>query len=361
MITNRSQKLVLGFAQWGNTIVDKNEMKATVKLAIESGVTEIDCAPHYGNGAQELVLGEALQELPSQLLANVKISTKVGRIIDQTNKAENTNGFTNTTGFAQRFDYSKTGILTSFKQSQERLKVDNVHTLYLHDIDAKTHGNKHDEYYEAFVKEGYSAFEELKKDNKITVSGIGTNDVDICLKLIQDGRFKINRIMIAGCYNLLDTSASVLFSICKEKNIELYIAAPYAGGILSGQPGNVFYKYAEASNEIKQKVKNIETVCKEFDIPFAHAAMQFVVKQTQIAKIVVGARTRDEFSKSLYYANHSLPLKFWETLDNKGLIPSSSKMINRSLSSGSIFADNTQQFVENPNQQITQSINNNKL
>lgn len=322
MFHNRNHKLVLGFAHWGNAEVPVSKMIETVKFAVDNGIEEIDCAPHYGNGAQENVLGVALLCLPEEARSQVKISTKAGRVIDPNKKSESSNGFTNSSGFSQVFDYSKEGIEKSLNQSQLRMRISNVHALYLHDIDKGTHGENHTAHYETFVKEGCTAFDLLKEQNKINVAGIGSNDPEVCVRLIKDGRFKIDRIMIAGCYNLLNVSAlDELFPLCKEKNIKLYVAAPYGGGLLSGQTGNNFFRYEQANPVLLDKVEKIKAICEEYKVPLAHAAMQFVHMHPQVEKVVVGARTSEELHDSLKYACEPLTPKFWEALKKAELIP----------------------------------------
>ncbi|KTD82916.1 aldo/keto reductase [Legionella waltersii] len=320
-------KLVLGFAQWGSAEVPIVKMIETVELAVNNGIYEIDCAPHYGDGAQENVLGVALLSLPPKLYSQVKISTKAGRIIDPNKKSENSNGFTNSSGFAQVFDYSQKGIETSFMQSQLRMRQSSVHALYLHDIDKGTHGSNHAKHYDTFVQDGHVAFDGLKKQGKIEVAGIGSNDPEICVKLIKDGRFKIDRVMIAGCYNLLNFSAlDELFPLCKEKNIQLYVAAPYGGGLLSGQKGNTYFRYEQANSALLDRVTKIQEICDKFKVNLAHAAMQFVHMHPQVDKVVVGARTPDELKDSLKYAREPVAPQFWEALKEAQLIPASTEI-----------------------------------
>ncbi|HAU4045805.1 TPA: aldo/keto reductase [Legionella pneumophila] len=334
-------KLVLGFAQWGSAEVPIVKMIETVQLAVQNGIYEIDCAPHYGDGAQENVLGVALLSLPTSVGSQVKISTKAGRVIDPNKKSESSNGFTNSSGFAQVFDYSKLGIETSFKQSQLRMRQSSVHALYLHDIDKGTHGANHSKHYETFVQDGHIAFDTLKKQNKIEVAGIGSNDPEVCVKLIKDGRFKIDRIMIAGCYNLLNFSAlDELFPLCKEKNIQLYVAAPYGGGLLSGQKGNTYFRYEKASRDLLDRVAKIQEICDKFNVNLAHAAMQFVYMHPQVDKVVVGARTPDELRESLKYAREPIAPQFWKALKEAKLIPESTEIPKITPKSGlSLFAN----------------------
>ena len=56
---------------WGPT--SRGEAVATVREAVEAGITFIDVAPGYGNGEAESVIGEAFK---GQLPGGVRISTK---------------------------------------------------------------------------------------------------------------------------------------------------------------------------------------------------------------------------------------------------------------------------------------------
>ena len=318
----RTHKLVLGFAHWGKEQIPVEEMLRIVKHATQQGIDEIDCAPHYGNGAQENVLGVALLMLPQSIRDKIKISTKVGRIMDPRQKSENNNGFTNSTNFKQEFNYSKSGIEDSFHDSQLRLQLSMVHALYLHDLDKETHGNNYEYHYYKFMADGYTALDSLKAQGKTVLVGIGSNDIDLCIQLIHDGRYRINRILLAGRYNLLDQSAlETLFPLCKEKGIELYLAAPYCSGILSEQVNNQAYKYAEASSEIKDRVAKLRSICDKHGVSLAHAAMQFVHLHPQASRVVVGARTVEELDKSLQYARQLIKKEFWDELKQEKLIP----------------------------------------
>ncbi len=328
MAIARPHKLVLGFAHWGVEVVPIEEMANTLKLAVDSGIDEVDCAPHYGDGIQENILGVALKLLPQDKLGTIKVTTKAGRIITPNKQADNSNGFTSSTGFAQRFDYSGKGIKKSARHSQLRLMLSSFHGLYLHDMDPQTHGEAkfagHSQVFFDQKDGGYQAFQSLKEQGRAQVIGIGSNDAATTIQMIKDGKFKIDRVMIAGCYNLLDHSAlAELFPLCKQRGIQLYIAAPYAGGILS-DPQNLLYKYQPASAEIRAKKEKMIAICSKYHIPLAHAAMQFAHMHPQVARVVVGARTRKELTDSLNFAKTPLALQFWLELRDSGLIAAES-------------------------------------
>ncbi len=339
----------MGCAGWGSLQVSSEQMIAAIHYAIKQGVDEFDCAPHYGNGARESVLGIALLDLPFEVRQKIKISTKVGRVINPNIESKDDTGFKNANTFTQHFNYSYWGIKRSYEQSQLRLNRRDIDALYLHDIDKGTHGNKFEEMMDSFLEDGYLAFEKLKKDHKITIAGIGSNDHQICIDLIKDGRFNIDRIMLAGCYNLLNFQAlDELFPLCEKNNIELYIAAPYCGGILGDQPGNRSYKYENAQSGVLQRVDELRAVCDRFGVGLAHAAMQFVHMHPQVYRVVAGARSVDEIRTSLEYARTPIDDKFWYALNEQGLIPTksiSSLSSRRLLSSLSLFTE--QQLITN--------------
>lgn len=133
--------------------------------------------------------------------------------------------------------------------------------------------------------------------------------------------------MLAGCYNLLNFSAlAELFALCKENNITLYVAAPYGGGLLSGQAGNSFYRYQNASPELLCRLERIKTICTQFNVSLPHAAMQFVHMHPQVQKIVVGARTPEELRASLSYASKPITPHFWAALKRESLIPENTEI-----------------------------------
>lgn len=315
---SRVNKLVLGFAQWGTAIVPTEEMILLVKDAIAAGVTEIDCAPHYGNGAREATLGVSLLDIEDK----PHVSTKIGRVIRTNKPSENANGFTHPSPFAQEYNYTYEGVLESYRQSKQRLMTDQITTLYLHDLDLSTHGEQFESRKKDFVQNGYAALQELKHMGKIQCIGIGSNDAKSCMEFVLKDKLKFDRIMLAGCYNLLNFAVlDDFFPMCINENIELYIAASYCGGLLSGQPGNDAYRYQKAPREILDRVEKISKICQEFQIPLAHAALQFVLMHPQVKKVVVGPRTREELALTLKYAENRIDPRFWLILKNEGLIP----------------------------------------
>lgn len=330
-------KLVLGIAGWGKKSVLASETIAVVKKAVAEGICEFDCAPHYAKGGREVVLGAACLELPGKIRREIRISTKGGRVTDPNTESKESNGFQNTNSFSQVFNYTKEGILSSFYQSQLRLQMSHFFAYYLHDLDPKTHEDAYQKHLDDFFERGgCDAFQKLKREGKITIIGIGSNHAESCIELITRG-FKVDRIMLAGCFNLLYFHAlDVLFPLCKEKGIEMYIAAPYCGGGLSGELDNDSFLYKEGNAEVLLRRERLKSVCEYYGVKLPHAAMQFVLQHPQVKRVVVGARTVDELQESLEYARTPVSSRLWQALMAEELIPAKAicsmpSVVSRSL------------------------------
>ena len=112
--------------------VDTDDAIDTVQTAINMGINYIDTAPLYGHGKSEELVGKSVSSLSRK---SVVISTKVGRILEKTDQTPVSEHFVNLPAKKPVYDYSRDGTLRSLEDSLERLKLDNVDFLYIHDPD----------------------------------------------------------------------------------------------------------------------------------------------------------------------------------------------------------------------------------
>src|SRR5262245_17330251 len=130
-----SAPLALGCAPIGNMfdIVDDDEAIAMITAAYDAGIRLFDTAPLYGHGLSERRLGAALATLPRDA---VTVSTKVGRVLvpdDASGPPESI--FTGVPPVHPEFDFSADGVRRSLDASLERLGVDRVDIVHVHDPD----------------------------------------------------------------------------------------------------------------------------------------------------------------------------------------------------------------------------------
>jgi D-threo-aldose 1-dehydrogenase len=271
----------------------------TFKTAMDQGITYIDTAPLYGRGKSEARLGKALQGFDRD---KIVISTKVGRLLQPTDDYE--------TGpeYNPVHDYSRGAIVRSWESSLERLGVDSVDILFMHDAD---------NHYDQAIGEGYPALAEMRDDGKIKAIGAGMNQWEMELRFAQEGDFDC--FLLAGRYTLLEQEAITEFlPFCEENNISIMVGGPYNSGVLAKPDGR--YNYREAPPEVKAKVARLQEVCTEHSVPMRAAALQFVMAHPAVTSVIPGTRSPRHQKDNLRMFSHPIPPEFWEDLREKDLL-----------------------------------------
>ena len=112
-------RLSFGASSLGGVFRDISEADAieAVFTAVENGLNFIDVSPYYGHYKAETVLGKALKDLPREAYL---LSTKVGRY---GHDGINT------------WDYSGKRATESVYESMERLNIDHIDLINVHDIE----------------------------------------------------------------------------------------------------------------------------------------------------------------------------------------------------------------------------------
>ena len=154
----------LGTAHLGELYarVEEAEARATLDAAWDAGLRYYDTAPWYGRGLAEHRTGAFLRGRPRR---EFLVSTKVGRTLHRpADPARFDRGpWAGGLNFEVRFDYSRDGILRSYEQALQRLAVDTVDALLIHDLDRGYHDEEaYDAHRRALAEGGVAALDELK-------------------------------------------------------------------------------------------------------------------------------------------------------------------------------------------------------
>ena len=158
-----------GAANVGNLFreLSDDDAWAVLDAAWESGIRFYDTAPHYGLGLSERRLGAFLQTKPRD---EYVLSTKVGRLLrpnpDHAGGLDTANDFHVPDDLQRVWDFSADGIRTSLDESRERLGIERIDLLYLHDPE------RHD--LDLALAEALPALEQLRADGEVTALGIGS-------------------------------------------------------------------------------------------------------------------------------------------------------------------------------------------
>ena len=183
--------------------VSEEESLAVMQAAWDLGIRYFDTAPHYGQGIAELRLGRFLAGKRGE---PVVVSTKVGRLLKRLPRGEKpTSSFIDALPYETTYDYSYDGIMRSFEDSCVRLGSHVPDILYVHDIGRRRHGDDNAGHMKAFIGSGIRALEELKRTGTIKAFGLGVNETEVCLEVLD--AVALDVILLANRYTLIDRSA----------------------------------------------------------------------------------------------------------------------------------------------------------
>ena len=316
-------ELGLGAAPLGNlyrAIADA-EARATLDAAWDAGIRVFDTAPLYGLGLSETRLNPFLRAHPRDSFV---LSTKVGRLLAVCPPERRTGigKFFDTPTRREVYDYSYDGVMRSMEASLERLGVDRIDLLLVHDIDVFTHGSQAeaDRLIDLFMASGYNALRALRDQGVIRAFGGGINDWPVCQTLAERGDFDL--FLLAGRYTLLEQEALATFlPLCEARGIGIVIGGPYNSGILAtgARPG-AFYNYEPAPPAILDRVARIEAICRSHGVPLIAAALQFPLCHPSVVSVIPGGQSPDEVRGNLRVLETPIPPELWADLKAQRLL-----------------------------------------
>lgn len=317
----------LGFG--GGTLGDPNEVISeqqaheTLDTAYQSGIRFFDTAPWYGLTKSEHRVGHYLRQKPRD---SFSLNTKVSRIFSRPDdpKTFHQERWKGGLPFQLRFDYSRDGFQRSYEDSLQRLGLNQVDSLTVHDLDYKFHSN--DEGVDHCLNQlerdgGIDWLAERKACGEIKAIGAGVNQTVMIPKLIErfDGW---DFFLVAMPYTLLDQPAlDEGFKLCMQHGISVIIGAVFASGILA-DPINpsATYGYRPAEAPILEKARAIEKVCERYDVPLGAAALQFPLGHPLVASVIPGANRPEIVKTNLEWIRHPIPGDLWAELKSEKLI-----------------------------------------
>ena len=309
-----------GTAPLGNIFreIDEETSDAMFQSAWDAGVRYYDTAPMYGHGLAELRTGHSLRWKNRD---DFVLSSKVGRILKPARKEDiDYAPWTNAGRFNMHFDYSYDGTMRSFEDSLQRLNLERMDICFIHDIDVFTRGADQPKVFEEAMDGCWKALSDLRDQGVVKAIGVGVNEWEVCHAALQARDFDC--FLLAGRYTLLEQdSLNEFLPLCEERGAAVVVGGGFNSGILAtGAVEGAKYNYAPAPAEIMDKVRRIEAVCAEYDVPLPAAALHFVVAHPAVPSFIAGTRTVEQLEKNLAWFDHPIPADFWADLKKKGLL-----------------------------------------
>ncbi|WP_328876721.1 aldo/keto reductase [Streptomyces sp. NBC_00287] len=297
--------LGFGAAALGNLYTEVTEGQAyeAIAAAWEHGIRYFDTAPHYGLGLSERRLGAALRERPRE---EYTVSTKVGRrlVPSEEGGGDLAHGFAVPATHRRVWDFTADGIRRTLDASLERLGLDRVDLVYLHDPD--------DHAEEAF-REGYPALEKLRSEGVVGAIGAGMNQAEMLTRFVRDT--DVDVVLCAGRYTLLDQSAlSELLPAAEERGVSVVIGGPFNSGLLADPRPGATYNYAQAPEELVARALRLKEIAERHGITLRAAALAFCAAHPAVTSVLVGARSAAEVHDCAEQFATPIPPAFWQEL-----------------------------------------------
>jgi len=299
--------------------VSEEDSRATLEAAWDGGIRLYDTAPWYGRGLAEHRTGGFLR---NQERSDFVLTTKIGRYFvrpaDPTtfDRAPWAGGL----HMEMVYDYSYDGVMRSYEQSLLRLGLDTVDALLIHDPDPANHGEHHAVRMKDMAESGIRALEELKSTGHIKAIGMGLNATESLTTLAS--LVPLDFCIVAMPYTLLDQSSlRTGMQRCIDNNISVVIGAPFASGILATGPvPGTRYRYEIASDDILDKVRQIEAVCRAHGVSLQAEALQFPLAHPAVVSVIPGMARPAEVVQNIAAIQESVPPSLWTDLKAVGLI-----------------------------------------
>jgi D-threo-aldose 1-dehydrogenase len=261
---------------------------ATVRRAFAGPINFLDTSNGYSGGESERRIGAAVAEaggLPDGFV----LATKVDR-----------DGATG--------DFSGAQVRRSARESMERLGIDQIQLLYLHDPE-------HITYEEAMAPGGaVEALIGLRDEGVAEHIGVAGGPVELMARYLATGEFEV--LITHNRWTLVDRSADALIDDAVGRGIGVVNGAAFGGGMLArGTAVSADYAYRPAPAEVVERVRAMEKACGQYGVPLAAAALQFSLRDPRIASTIVGMSRPERVDETLRLAAWDIPGILWDELD----------------------------------------------
>ncbi len=285
-------QLSFGASSLGGVFHDFDERSGieAVFAAVEAGINLMDVSPYYGYCKAETVLGKALRDIPRD---RYYLSTKVGRYGEN---GRNT------------WDYSAQRVKASVYESMERLHVDYIDLINVHDIEfqAALPGGL-----QKVVDETLPALVALKQEG--VVRHVGCTDLQLeNLKWVVEHTAPgtVESILNFCHYCLNDDLLADYLDFFEQHQVGVLNASPFSMGLLTERGAPAWHPAPAA---LQQACRRAADYCHSIGYPVEKLAMQYAVSNERIASCIFSTTRPENLLRNIDYIAEPID---WEVVQH---------------------------------------------
>jgi aryl-alcohol dehydrogenase-like predicted oxidoreductase len=249
-----------------------------VHTAVNNGINFIDVSPYYGYLKSEIVLGKALKTIARD---KYYLSTKVGRYGQDG---------------VNQWDYSARRVTESVYQSMERLNVDYIDIINIHDIEFAD--------LELICKETLPALVELRDKGIVKHTGITNLTLRHFKYVIDHVPTGTVESILSFCHYCLNDDALVDYlDYFEERGIGIINASPFSMGLLTerGAPD-----WHPAPKPLQDVCRKAASYCRSKGKSIEQLAVKYAVSNPRIATTLFSTTRAEAVLQNIRWAEEPL-------------------------------------------------------
>jgi D-threo-aldose 1-dehydrogenase len=305
-----------GGANLGNLFAPMTDGAAhdLLEAAWDSGIRYFDTAPHYGLGLSERRLGRFLATKPR---AEYVVSTKVGRRLEaspDTAHRRDDDHFAVPADARRVWDFSAAGIRRGLEESLQRLGLDRVDVVFLHDPEGAG--------LDGAIATGVPAVVGLRDEGLVDAVGVGSTSTAALLAGARTGALDL--LMVAGRYTLLEQPAAAeVLPLCRRHGTGVVVAGALNSGLLAAPrpAAGAHYEYTAVPDDVLARARRLSDICDGYGVDLPVAALQFPLREPVVRSVVLGAESAEQLRETVRRAHAPVPEQLWGALATQGLVP----------------------------------------
>ena len=284
--------------------VEDAQAQATVKAALEGGITSYDTADTYANQAAETVLGKALKD---ERREGIEVFTKVYWPVAKSGP--------NDSGLSRKH------IMESINGSLKRLQMDYVDLYMAHRFD-----------FETPLEETMQAFSDIVRSGKALYIGVSewtAEQIAAGHKLSKEMGFQLisNQPQYSMIWRVIEEK---VIPMSESLGVSQIVWSPLAQGVLTGKylPGQPAPSDSRGANDktssiisnflrddLLTAVQKLKPLAEEMELTMAQFGLAWVLQNPNVSSAIIGASKPEQVESNIAAVGVEIPKEIMTKVD----------------------------------------------